>query len=71
MKFAHLEDWPGYKSGALNYALRRLTSPEADVIGVVDSDYQVERRVAAPLRAPVAPTRGSVSWQSPQQDYRG
>ena len=22
-KFAHLEDWPGYKSGALNYALPR------------------------------------------------
>ena len=26
VKFAHLENWPGYKSGALNYALRRLTS---------------------------------------------
>ena len=42
VKFAHLDNWPGYKSGALNYALRRLTSPEADVIGVVDSDYQIE-----------------------------
>src|SRR5262249_60489564 len=26
VKFAHLENWPGYKSGALNYALRRTTS---------------------------------------------
>src|SRR5579862_8478180 len=42
VKFAHLENWPGYKSGALNYALRRLTSPEAEVIGVIDSDYQVQ-----------------------------
>jgi cellulose synthase/poly-beta-1,6-N-acetylglucosamine synthase-like glycosyltransferase len=42
LKFAHLDDWPGYKSGALNYALRRLTSPQAELIGVVDSDYQIE-----------------------------
>jgi hypothetical protein len=42
LKFAHLDDWPGYKSGALNYALRRLTSPQAEFIGVVDSDYQIE-----------------------------
>jgi len=42
--FAHLDHWPGYKSGALNYALRRMTSPEAEVIGVIDSDYQVRDR---------------------------
>jgi cellulose synthase/poly-beta-1,6-N-acetylglucosamine synthase-like glycosyltransferase len=66
--FAHLDDWPGYKSGALNYALRRLTSPEADVIGVVDSDYQIEPgflRRCAPAFAD--PWIGFV--QSPQ-DYR-
>src|SRR5262249_23669911 len=33
VKFAHLEDWPGYKSGALNYALRHLTDPRAELIG--------------------------------------
>jgi glycosyltransferase involved in cell wall biosynthesis len=42
VKFVHLADWPGYKSGALNYALRRMTSPDAEVIGIVDSDYQVD-----------------------------
>jgi hypothetical protein len=42
VKFAHLENWPGYKSGALNYALRELTDPRAELIGVVDSDYQIE-----------------------------
>src|SRR5215472_17186287 len=56
VKFAHRDNWPGYKSGALNYALRRLTSPEADVIGVIDSDYQIEpgflRRCAAAFADP-------------------
>jgi hypothetical protein len=68
VKFAHLENWPGYKSGALNYALRRLTDPRAELIGVVDSDYQLEpgflRRCAPPF---------ADAWigfvQSPQ-DYR-
>src|SRR6516164_6401744 len=67
-KFAHLDDWPGYKSGALNYALRRMTSPDAEVIGIVDSDYQVEPgwlRRCAPAFAD--PWIGFV--QSPQ-DYR-
>ena len=54
VKFAHLEDWPGYKSGALNYALRELTDPRAEIIGVVDSDYQLEpgflRRCAPAVR---------------------
>ncbi len=40
-KFFHLKDWPGYKSGALNFALRE-TDPDAEIVGVVDSDYIVE-----------------------------
>jgi len=39
--FYHLDDWPGYKAGALNYALDK-TSVDAEIIAVVDSDYQVE-----------------------------
>ena len=69
VKFAHLADWPGYKSGALNYALREMTDPRAEVIGVVDSDYQIEPgflRRCAPAFA--EPWVGFV--QSPQ-DYRG
>jgi len=38
--FLHLEDWPGFKSGALNYALA-LTPPTFEIIGVVDADYLV------------------------------
>jgi len=40
-KFFHLENWPGFKSGALNYALTQ-TDPEAEIVGVVDSDYVVK-----------------------------
>lgn len=39
-RFFTLGKWPGYKAGALNFALRE-TNPEATIIGVVDSDYQV------------------------------
>jgi cellulose synthase/poly-beta-1,6-N-acetylglucosamine synthase-like glycosyltransferase len=66
--FKHLENWPGYKAGALNYALRHLTDPDAEIIGVVDSDYQVEPqwlRRCVPLFAD--PWIGFV--QAPQ-DYR-
>src|SRR5712692_3953092 len=69
VKFAHLENWPGYKSGALNYALRELTDDRAEVIGVVDSDYQVEPGYLLRCAPPFAePWVGFV--QSPQ-DYRG
>ena len=67
--FKHLDNWPGYKSGALNYALQHLTHPDAEIIGVVDSDYQVRPdflRACVPLFKD--PWIGFV--QAPQ-DYRG
>jgi exo-beta-1,3-glucanase (GH17 family)/cellulose synthase/poly-beta-1,6-N-acetylglucosamine synthase-like glycosyltransferase len=39
-KFFHLPNWPGFKSGALNFALRE-TDPAAEIVGVLDSDYVV------------------------------
>jgi cellulose synthase/poly-beta-1,6-N-acetylglucosamine synthase-like glycosyltransferase/ketosteroid isomerase-like protein len=39
-RFFHLENWPGFKSGALNFALGQ-TDPAAAIVGVVDSDYVV------------------------------
>jgi len=69
VKFAHLQDWPGYKSGALNYALRELTDQRAEVVGVVDSDYQLEPgflRRCAPLFAD-----SWVGFTQAPQDYRG
>jgi cellulose synthase/poly-beta-1,6-N-acetylglucosamine synthase-like glycosyltransferase len=69
VKFVHLEKWPGYKSGALNYALRHMTDPRAELIGVVDSDYQIEPGfLRACALAFADPWIGFV--QAPQ-DYRG
>ena len=68
IKFAHLEDWPGYKSGALNYALRELIDPRTELIGVIDADYQLDPaflKTVAPLFED--PTVGFI--QAPQ-DYR-
>lgn len=39
-KFFHFDVMKGFKAGALNYVLTQ-TSPDAKVIGVVDSDYMV------------------------------
>ncbi len=40
-RFFHVDPLAGFKSGALNYALQH-TSPEAQIIGVIDSDYVVD-----------------------------
>jgi glycosyltransferase involved in cell wall biosynthesis len=68
VKFVHLTDWPGYKSGALNYALRECTDPRAELIGVVDSDYQLDPgflRRCAPLFADER-----IGFIQAPQDYR-
>jgi len=39
-RFFHLNPWPGFKAGALNYGLE-VTDPRAEVIAVVDADYAV------------------------------
>ena len=42
VRFFHLANWPGYKAGALNFALGE-TDPRAEIVGVVDSDYVVRQ----------------------------
>ena len=69
VKFVHLSDWPGYKSGALNYALQHMVEDSCELIGVVDSDYQINRdflRQCAPLFADE-----QVGFIQAPQDYRG
>jgi cellulose synthase/poly-beta-1,6-N-acetylglucosamine synthase-like glycosyltransferase len=39
-RFFHLPVWPGFKAGALNFALKN-TDPRASLIGVIDSDYEI------------------------------
>ena len=40
-RFFHLGRWPGFKAGALNFALNE-TAPDAEIVGVLDSDYVVD-----------------------------
>lgn len=42
VRFVHVAPWPGYKAGALNLALDRLTDPRAEVVAIVDADYLVD-----------------------------
>ncbi len=37
-KFFHLENWPGFKAGAINFGLEH-TAPDAEIVAVIDSDY--------------------------------
>src|SRR6266511_2066098 len=37
----HLDRWPGYKSGALNFAVTQ-TDARAEIIGIIDADYEVD-----------------------------
>jgi exo-beta-1,3-glucanase (GH17 family)/cellulose synthase/poly-beta-1,6-N-acetylglucosamine synthase-like glycosyltransferase len=40
-RFIRLPQWPGYKAGALNFALTK-TNPRAEVVAIVDADYVVK-----------------------------
>jgi exo-beta-1,3-glucanase (GH17 family)/cellulose synthase/poly-beta-1,6-N-acetylglucosamine synthase-like glycosyltransferase len=40
-RFFHLDHVEGFKAGALNFALRQ-TAPDAELVGVCDSDYTVD-----------------------------
>jgi cellulose synthase/poly-beta-1,6-N-acetylglucosamine synthase-like glycosyltransferase len=66
-KCLHLDHWPGYKSGALNFALA-MTDPRAEIIAVVDADYIVEPQY---LRRMVPYFEDdSIAFVQAPQDYR-
>ncbi|MCI0644403.1 MAG: glycosyltransferase [Chloroflexi bacterium] len=67
----HLDNWPGYKSGALNFALTQ-TAPEAEIIGSIDADYQVAPSFLREL-VPAFADPGVAFIQTPQdyRDYEG
>jgi cellulose synthase/poly-beta-1,6-N-acetylglucosamine synthase-like glycosyltransferase/exo-beta-1,3-glucanase (GH17 family) len=70
-RFYHLANWPGYKAGALNFALRN-SAPDTEVVAVIDSDYLVDPDwLSAMVPHFVNPKVGLV--QSPQdyRDWRG
>ncbi|MER7560276.1 glycosyltransferase [Nocardioides sp. NPDC126508] len=67
LTFIHLANWPGFKSGALNYALTRM-NPHTEVVGIVDADYHVDPDFLA-HNAPLF-TDESVAFVQTPQDYR-
>ena len=66
-RFIHLDKWPGYKSGALNFALAH-TAPEAEIIGSIDADYIVNREFLRELVPTFADP--SIGFVQAPQDYR-
>jgi cellulose synthase/poly-beta-1,6-N-acetylglucosamine synthase-like glycosyltransferase len=66
-RFFHVSPLDGFKAGALNFALTQ-TDPAAKVIGVIDSDYQVDANWLNDL-VPVFGDDSIAIVQAPQ-DYR-
>ena len=63
-RFFHLPQWPGFKAGALNFALQQ-TAARTQIIGVVDADYVVTRDWLATLVPHFADAQVAV-MQAPQ-----
>jgi cellulose synthase/poly-beta-1,6-N-acetylglucosamine synthase-like glycosyltransferase len=66
-RFFHEDPLPGFKSGALNFALRH-TDPGAEIVAVIDSDYLVHPHWLRDL-APQFTQQNIAIVQAPQ-DYR-
>ena len=66
-RFFHLESWPGFKAGALNFALER-TARDATLIGVVDADFEVTPGFLSELAGYFEDA--SVTFVQTPQDYR-
>ncbi len=66
-RFFHLDPWPGFKAGALNFALSQ-TAKDAEVIGVIDSDYIVRSDWLKSLVPYFADPK--VGWVQAPQDHR-
>ncbi|MHB1304610.1 MAG: glycosyltransferase family 2 protein [Acidiphilium sp.] len=66
-RFFTLGQYPGFKAGALNFALRE-TAPDAEIVGVLDSDYIVEPDWLRCMAPAFADPR--VGFTQSPQDYR-
>ena len=67
-RFFHLEQWPGAKAGALNFALGQ-TAPDAEVVGVIDADYHAEPDFLSALVGHFDDPR--IGFVQSPHDYRG
>jgi cellulose synthase/poly-beta-1,6-N-acetylglucosamine synthase-like glycosyltransferase len=66
-RFFRLPVWPGYKAGALNFALQN-TAAQATLIGVVDADYEIDSNYLADIAGFFED--GDVAFVQTPQDYR-
>lgn len=66
-RFFHLPKWPGFKAGALNFALTQ-THPDAEIVATIDSDYIVRPDWLTNLAAHFADPQ--VALVQAPQDYR-
>ncbi|MDD3288849.1 MAG: glycosyltransferase, partial [Alphaproteobacteria bacterium] len=66
-RFFHLPKWPGFKAGALNFAISQ-TAHDVGIVGVIDSDYKVSPNW---LRATIPYfEKPEVAFVQCPQDYR-
>ncbi len=66
-KCLHLDRWPGYKAGALNFALTQ-TAPDAELVGIIDADYLVQPEFLRETVPYFVDTR--IAFLQTPQDYR-
>lgn len=66
-RYLHLDNWPGYKSGALNFGLTH-TAPDAEIIGTIDSDYEIYPNFLKELVPAFA--NPDIAFVQTPQDYR-
>lgn len=66
-RYLHLDQWPGYKSGALNFALTH-TAPDAEIVGTIDCDYIIEPNFLKDLTP--AFYNPEIAFVQTPQDYR-
>jgi exo-beta-1,3-glucanase (GH17 family)/cellulose synthase/poly-beta-1,6-N-acetylglucosamine synthase-like glycosyltransferase len=66
-RFLHVAPLPGFKAGALNFALQH-TAPDANIVAIIDSDYEVDASWLRDL-VPAFDSENVAIVQAPQ-DYR-
>lgn len=71
LHFHHLPQWPGFKAGALNFALEH-TDPRAEWVAVVDADYVVRPDWLASVAGYFTrPQVGIVQCPQAHRDWQG
>ena len=68
VRFVHVDELEGYKSGALNLVLSEYTDPRAEIVGVIDADYLVDPEYLKSMVGYFA--EPSVAFVQSPQDYR-